>query len=333
MAPQLALTSTELDELIELAERHKSPTARIIFEVPPYTGLSMVEFLHLRPDWIYWRDSSIFDDQPVEIHVPPTDTCCNLRWDPRPPEYTQDSKPCQWCLNHGKTNGFEVKGYSTSDKAAGSSLARERVIPVRSDRAEIALRRWFKLLERPGIPYNRNNVASMIQSVVESSSLTDEIAYPTLQRTFVRILAESGVEKKKIAEYTSYDNIGRVRHPTRHILEDSSTDYDFQVHSIDRLRVIAEDGPVTSSDLANEFGNAVGAERSRVNHLQDESFVIQCGVRETDGRGPHEKLYKINPEKDIEGGIPCPEEGCDRIFDTLRGRSNHITRAHEQSHK
>ena len=324
------LTSDELDELIQIAETRKSPTARFVVEVVPYTGLSMNEFLHLRPSWIYWRDGSMFEDKHPEIHVPATDSCKHIRWDPRPPEYTIKSGPCQYCRNNGDTDGFEVEGFSIkSDDRPATSLSRERIIPVRSDRAETALRRWFQTLERPGVPYCRPKLCRIIRTVVSESTISRPISHTTLQWTFIRILAESGVSKENIVKYS---HLERIRESTgaKEILEESSTQYEFIIKTIDRLRIIDSDGPVTSHHLAERLGTKTGSERARLRKYLDEKLVIRAGKKPSQGRGDNWKLYKINPEIDISSGIPCIKPDCNQTFNTLRGRSLHYSKNHKK---
>lgn len=323
------LTSEEVDDLIATAEELQTNPARFIFSVVPYTGIAEDEFLHLRDDWIYWRDASAFNDRPPEIHIPATDTCHNLKWDGYPPSYRKKSGSCKQCRNKGTTNNFEVTGRNNGQtEKSAARLTRERVIPVRSNRAESELRRWFKTLDRPGVPWSANALSHIIQEVSDNSSVEGNVGYPTLRYTFIHILAESGVSKKDILKYSPVHSFSqrreRVNKP-RDILEDSSTEYDFVIKTIDRLQTIEKIGPVTRSDLAEFYDHDISTENAAMKRLRKEGLITSIGQRNkpnTSGANP--TLFDIHPDFDPSDGLSCPKEDCNRTFNTIRGRRGHI---------
>lgn len=331
------LNSDELDTLIATAESMLT-AAKFVFSVIPYTGLTTDEFLHLREDWIYWRDAEAFDGSCPEIHIPARDTCENIKWSPKPPEYTSKEHSCHFCRQNGETDGFEAHSQmrQSADKS-DRELSASRPIPVKSDRAETELRRWFHTKDMAGVPWTRSSVCQLVQSVANKSPVDGNITYPTLRWTFVWILAESGASKKAIAEYShttgNYSRrlSGDQEGIARTILEESSTEYDFQTMAIDRLRTIRKIEPATSSELQEAHGTHKATENESINTLLEEGLILEAGLRETPGIGRSPMQYRVHPEIDpIEaGGIPCKRESCDRTFLSLQARNKHCNQIHD----
>jgi len=326
------LNKPEVDALIETAELgHATTHARFIFATVPYLGLTSSEFLHLRPSWIYWRDADAFEsDANVEIHIPTHDTCRNLKWDHSPPNYIEKPGSCRQCRSSGPTDEFDLHGrdHHKSDNP-GMELGRERVVPVRSERAERELRRWFQTHERPGIPWSQTRLADVIRKVAERSPVTGDIGYRTLRRTFVHILAESGVSKSNILKYTPNNHFYyRGGDTARAILEDSSTDYDWRIQAIDRLRTINRVGPATVRELSDIHGVNTGTEYTVLKNLCDKGWVECFGKGEVK-HGPAPDLYDVDVDFNLSEGIPCPCKNCGSTFLSTGGRDKHLDKVHQ----
>lgn len=318
------LTRTQLDELIKAAKIIETQTAPFVVTVPCHTGLSINEFLHLRPSWIYWRDSSMFEDLSCpEIHIPATDTCQNLKWEHSPPGYTSNPKSCHMCNINGNTDNFQATGFTDAESPTpGRSLDRERVVPVRSKRAKAELRRWFQTLEREGVPFRWSNVVSLVGEVADLANIDRAVDYQDLRWTFTKILAESGVSKEKIAEYTG-SNISHGS-TVRQILKDSTTEYDFATLAIDRLRQLAQIEPATSGELAERSDRSQATISSVLTTLHEKELVtIVSDQWEGEKRG---RVFKVAESVNLDKGIACPH--CDSYFPSLQGRGTHITRVH-----
>jgi hypothetical protein len=320
------LTRTQLDEMIKAAKIVETQTAPFVITVPAHTGLSINEFLHLRPEWIYWRDSSMFEEQSCpEIHIPATDTCQNLKWEHSPPGYTSKPGSCHTCEENGRTDGFQVTGFSDAESSStGRSLSRERIVPVRSNRAEAELRRWFQTLEREGVPFRWNNVVGLIGEVANQADLQRNVDYQDLRWTFTKILADSGVPKENIAEYTGAKFYSGST--PRQILEDSPTEYKFKTLTIDRLRKLAQIEPASSSELAEHSAQTQSTISTVLTRLQEEELVTLVSGQ-WEGEKP-ERVFKVSESVDLDRGIAC--QYCDSHFPSLQGRSIHITRVHDR---
>lgn len=319
------LTVDELDDLINTATRMNSPIFPFIFKVVPFTGLSKKELLHLRPDWIYWRDGSMFDDdRPSEIHIPATDSCRHLVWD-KPPNYTMKGGPCQYCRDNGQTDGFEVNGYSDQPTEEDTNkLSRVRAIPIREERAESELRRWFQILDRPGVPYSNDGLANAVQRVFELSSVDKAADYRTLQYTFIRVLAESGISKEEIKEIGP---TGRIRYNTKSILRNSSTDYNFPLKTIDRLKALESIEPATAGELAEVLDTSTAQEIQVLKSSLEWNLVVTAGEKQLETQTA--TLYKTAPDTDLDAGIDCPAKNCERTFDALSGLGYHYNQTHD----
>lgn len=324
------LNKDELDNLIANAKGWGiADEANFVFSVVPFIGLSMDEFLHLRPSWIYWRDANSFrDSSPPEIHIPAKETCQNLRWDGKPPKYTRKAGSCTNCQEAGETDNWEATcRIDKKEDTADRDLSRKRVVPVKNATAEIQLRRWFQTLGRPGIPWSPQGLIHLIKSIGNRSSVTDKINYRSLRWTFVHILAESGVAKTDIIRYAPTSQL--YEGTARKILEESSTDYSFQIKTLDRLKTLDTVGPATFDELAEVHGTTYKTESDVIRNLQDLGYVVCKGKRETE-KTQNPREYTVHPEFDpFDGdGFPCPKDSCDRGFDTLRGKGVHATKAH-----
>lgn len=303
----------EINIMIEVAQHFKAYEADLPFRIIPFTGLSGSEFVHLRENWINWNDHDEFcKDQPPIIRIPRTDQCRNLKWHPKPPITKQKSRSCRNCQNYGKTNNWESRGHTDV-----------RSIPVLEPIAEQALRRWFKTLGHNGVPGSVNHMSYLTKRVEQESSINRRINLTTLQHTFPHICAEQGLAKEDILDITYYS---QVTDSLRAILANSSTEYKFHLDTIDRIRMLKKIQPASASDLAEVTGKAYTTESENLRRLAQLNLLE---IVERTGHTNKLILYKVSEDVDVEHGLLCPRNGCDRYFSTLKGRSLHISMGHD----
>jgi hypothetical protein len=306
------LTKEELSICTDVARDLLAREATLPFAIVPYTGLTKSELLHLKPDWIHWGNGdALGSDRPPVIEVPPSSECQNLKWDKYPPHYRSKPGVCRLCEIDSRDKW----------KAAGEN--RLRSIPVIQPIAQKTLRRWFQTHSRDGVPYGANSLLQITTKVSRRAPIDRKVRYADLVYTFMHICAEQGLEKETIFQISPTI----PHHPKiTNILRKSSTDYDIEIRTIDRLRTLRLIEPATINELSEEMGTQRDAEKMALQRFVENEIAVKTGVRTSDQYKP--VTYAVNPELEIDEGIPCPRPNCDERFPTLRGRSVHQTRSH-----
>lgn len=236
----LPLEAEDLEELRATAENAKE---RLPIDVIPGTGLSLQEFLHLRPSWIEWPNGHGDLDVPL-IRVPQEAPCAR---DVRQPAYqtvlqpVSREPPCHDCERQPGPDKFFVKEQQYD--------RRVRSIPVADETAAETLRWWFHRYDC--IPLARNLTG--ISTVVDRTSVTN-VSPDDLRWTFARRLADMEFGRDDIAEVMGVSPKAKAMYRA---LRASSTDYGIRCHHgiEEYLDAIGEPGDTaTSNEIAARLG-------------------------------------------------------------------------------
>lgn len=309
------LSKDELKIYLQTARHYKSTAGEFPFRVVPYTGLTLSEFLHLRPSWIYWGDGDALNsDQPPVIEIPHQDECRNHIWNREPPAMTTGTGPCRECKRSGETDDWEVR-----------YPVHQRQIPIFDKIPRQALSRWFKTFERDGVGWTVSKLSRHIKRIAEESPLDRDLNYYNLRHTFVHICAEQGLPVRRILEITPHQ---RAWGPVWEIFNNSSTDYNLRTRTVDNLRLLKSIEPATQKEFCEETGLIQSSVSNFLRNCEDAGLVIKCGTKDSTTSGPDPAQYAVAPDFNIDDGIPCPAESCHRRFTSLKGRVAHLRQAH-----
>jgi len=312
------LTKSQLTIYTDTAEAIRSVEAAFPFRVVPYTGLTMGEFLHLRPKWIKWGSGDALSqtNAPV-IEIPSEAPCRHIIWDPNAPHTTQREGQCSYCQNMDGDDGV------WRNRGEGAT----RQVPVFQPIAQKALRRWFKTLNRNGVPFSQSGLHYLFEAIESSAPLDREISYSALRYTFIRICGEQGLKKEQITEINPFY---RIRKKPREILQNTSTNYTFEFPPGKKLLFIKDEQPITAKKLANYTGNTADTELNFLQNGVELGFLTEDGRYLVNGPGGRPEIhFVLNDHIEPVGNIPCPVVECDCSYRQLNALSRHLKSAHE----
>jgi ribosomal protein S25 len=231
----------------------------------PFGSLSANVLAHLREDWITFREDHI------RINIPPEAPCNTHKLDSsnsetNMPMLKKREKPCSYCLDEGRTNGFENLWKDNNEPLAQrhtTILNRKLAKP-----AVDVLEKVFNVYARPELAATPRGITSATDRLREDGVMPDTSSYTTLKRTGPVLYCYYGLNKDEIANTTQYESqtVADIVAATPGITFDEITTRGL-------LNMVDEMEPVTAKALANRLDYQVSGIRHRLNRLKKEGRV------------------------------------------------------------
>jgi integrase len=271
------------DRLAELREYAENPKERLPIDIIPGTGLSLQEFLHLRPSWIEWPTDYEGPDVPL-LRIPEEAPCARTL---RQPKYQtvltleERDLPCEDCTRQPGPSKFFVE----YDR-------RVRQIPVVDSVAADTLRWWFSRYDCIPLGRDLKGVETLCRrlDIPPSSASAQDLRW-----TYARRLADMEFDRAEIADVMGVQATATTFYRA---LRASKTDYDLQeFHSVaEYLDAIGEPGDIaTSQEIADRLGIRRTAVTKRLRNLVDEEDRVEILKSGRRGMGKMNRYRRIKP--------------------------------------
>lgn len=271
------------DRLATLRKHAENPKECLPMDIIPGTGLSLQEFLHLRPSWVEWPAD--YDDHDVPLLRIPEEAPCGRTL--RQPRYQRvltlekRDPPCLDCTRQSGSSKFFVE----YDR-------RVRRIPLVDEVAADTLRWWFSRYDCIPLGRNLKGVKTLCRRLdIPPSSATGQ----DLRWTYARRLADMEFDRSDIADVMGVRPIA----PTFYrALRASETDYDVrELHTVgEYLDAIGESGDTaTSGEIADRLDLQRDAVTKRLRKLADEDDCVEILKSGPRGGGKMNLYRRVEP--------------------------------------